>query len=128
VRGIRFGFDAADLLVRIDVAEPARQSLADGIEFDLAFVEPADLKVAVSGTGAGVEARLLRRQPAGTWAAVDRPKLRVAANEVLEVAVPQAAFGQPTSETISFFVALIRDGVEFARYPSYAPITTRVPG
>jgi alpha-amylase/alpha-mannosidase (GH57 family) len=128
VRGIRFGFDAADLLVRVDVAEPARQSLADGIEFDLAFVEPAGLKVAVSGTGAGVEARLLRRQPAGTWAAVDRPKPRVAANEVLEVAVPQAAFGQPTSETISFFVTLIRDGVEFARYPSYAPITTRVPG
>ena len=86
------------------------------------------MRVATTGSGSNIEARLLRRQPAGTWAEDAGPGLRVAAVEVLEVAVPLAAFGQAPPETISFFVALSRNGVEFARYPTYAPITTRLPG
>jgi alpha-amylase/alpha-mannosidase (GH57 family) len=127
VRRIRFGFDAANLLVRVDLAAPIRQALADGIEFDLAFVEPAGLRVAVTGTPGGTATRLLRRLPSGTWAVVEDAKARAAADEVLEVAVPLEALGPCTLQALSFFVAVTRAGAEVARYPSYLPIATRVP-
>jgi len=138
VRSIRFGFDANNLLVRVDLAEPMRQALADGVEFDIAFVEPAGLRVAVAGGRRGAVATMQRREPSGRWAEVDHVKPGVAADDVLEVAVPLDALGGRPSgssalargrgDTLSFFIAVTRAGVEVTRYPSYAPITTRVPG
>jgi alpha-amylase/alpha-mannosidase (GH57 family) len=126
VREIRFGFDADTLYVRVDLAEPTRQALADGIEFDLAFVDPPGLRVAIAGQNASPSARLLRREASGTWTPVDGVKPpAVAADRVLEVGVPLAAFGG--CEVLSFFVAVTRAGVEITRYPSYAPIATRPP-
>jgi alpha-amylase/alpha-mannosidase (GH57 family) len=128
VRDIRFGFDGADLVVRVDLAEPMQRAMSDGLEIDLAFVEPAGLRVTIGGTRDGVTARLLRRQPTGLWAPVDGGSPRAAADAVLEVAVPRATLGILAGQTVSFFVAMTRAGVELARYPSYAPIATAMPG
>jgi alpha-amylase/alpha-mannosidase (GH57 family) len=142
VRNIRFGFDAGNLLVRVELAEPMRQALADGVEFDVAFVEPAGLRVAVTGGRRETVATMLRQEPSGTWAAVDDVKPAVAADEVLEVALPlEALRGGPFDsrslpqrrstdrpQSLAFFIAVTRAGVEVTRYPAYAPITTRVPG
>ena len=106
-----------------------RQALADGVEFDVAFVEPAGLRVAVAGGRLGTVATVLRREPTGRWIAMDHVKPAAAADEVLELAVPldslTLAPGRP--DVLSFFIAVTRAGVEVTRYPSYAPITTRVP-
>ncbi len=127
VRSIRFGFDAANLLVRIDLAEPARQALNDGIEFDLAFVEPHAVRVSIESGRGTVTARFQRREPSGAWVTVDGSRIRVGADEVIEVAVPLKALGLAPHAPVSFFVALTRAGIEIVRYPSYAPIATRVP-
>ncbi len=127
VRGIRFGFDKKNLLVRVDLAEPMRQALADGIEFDIAFVNPSGLRVAIAGATGQPIATLLRRASGGRWAPVRGAKPRVGADEVLEVAVPLASIRTPGQATVSFFVAVTRAGVEVTRYPSYAPISTALP-
>ncbi len=126
VLGIRFGFDTENLLVRIDLAEPARQAMADGIEFDLAFVEPGGVRVAIAAGRSGVSATLLRRLPSGAWASAHQGGLVAVAEEVLEAAVPLAALGIAAGRTVSFFVAVCRAGIEVARYPSFAPINADV--
>jgi alpha-amylase/alpha-mannosidase (GH57 family) len=127
VRNIRFGFDAGNLFVRVDLAEPLRQALADGVGFDVAFTEPAGLRVAVAGTRQGAVASVLRREPTGTWTTVNHGKPRVAADEVLEVAVPLEALGPASLQNVSFFIVVTRASVEVTRYPSHAPITAQIP-
>jgi alpha-amylase/alpha-mannosidase (GH57 family) len=122
VRDIRFGFDTGSLLVRIAFDMAARQVLADGVEVDLAFVEPAGLRVAVAGreTPTG---RVMRQTGPEGWTPAVGETVRVAVGDVIEVALPTSALGG--ASRISFFVAVKRGGSDVAWYPSYAPIVTQ---
>ena len=127
VRSIRFGFDATKLLVRVDLGQPVRRALADGIELDVAFVNPPGLRVAITGGEAKTpRAVVLRRGPQGDWAPAAGPRPKVAADEVLEIAIPLRVL-EAARDSLSFFIAITRAGVEVTRYPSYAPVSTALP-
>ena len=121
VLDIRFGFDPENLLVRVAFRTSAKQSLADGFEVALAFVEPQGLRVTVVGRETP-SAFVLRRTDPGGWTPSAGESVRVAVGDVMELAVPRSVLGE-TART-AFFVAISRDGSETARYPLYAPIAT----
>ena len=53
VTGLRFGFDATQLYLRVDFSRRAQDVLADKGEVELTFLTPPDLRVRVRAEGSG---------------------------------------------------------------------------
>src|SRR6185369_3225077 len=122
VREMRFGFGAGELFVRLDGPRPFADYLSEGFEVTLGFLEPAGLRVTVTQVNGVVSASWSAQDPA-TQARIERGTqgVRVAANDVLEIAVSRLALGVVAGVQVQFYVFLARrdagGSVNVARYP-----------
>jgi hypothetical protein len=129
VTGIRFGFDAERLFVRVDLARRAQDVLVDKGEIRVSFFKPANHRLSVSGDGPGAcRAELLERLGRDDWQRKASARPSAAAAQILEVGVRLADLGVQPGETVSFFVTLLQDGHALEQYPAHHPLDVQVPG
>ncbi len=127
VQRLLFGFDLDNLYLRLDLAGPAGQKLAEGLRCSVNFTAPVDRRLVLSGTGGGATAELQSRTASGAWAAIKTATPKVAAAEVLEAAVPFADLGLRPNNPFGFFLSIQRDSTELERHPAHRPVEGLVP-
>ena len=127
VRRLLFGFDLENLYLRLDLGSPAGQKLAHGFRCSVSFTAPADHRLAVMGTNRGPTIELQRKGTDGTWTSVPEAAPQVAADEILEVAVPFADLGLRPNASFAFFVTLHNRAIELERHPAHRPVASSVP-
>ena len=126
---VQFGFDAQHFYVRLDSERPARDLLADGYEFSLKFLRPAEVRLSIRQAAGRATAAIWSRPDAETpWVAREAGGVRVAAGTVIEAALPFADLGLAPGAGVSFFVA-VQDaaGHEAERHPAHRPVDVTVP-
>ncbi|MCA9054225.1 MAG: hypothetical protein KDA75_10335, partial [Planctomycetaceae bacterium] len=124
VRELQFGFDAATLFVRIDLAEAAGDLLQPDHSVRLRFVEPQETEVVLRGW----DQDTLRCALEHNAGAVEHPGLLAGAERIIEIAIPFKALGLKTGDPLSFFVELFLNGQSIDRAPNEGMIDLRVPG
>jgi hypothetical protein len=122
---VRFGFDAANLYLRLDFASPGA-CLRPGESCSVLFLDGQQVRAVVEVTPDGTESRLERRLDSG-WKRLDTP-LSAALGTVLEMAVPWEVLSEiKEDQEISFVVSLRSGDVEVERVPQRSVITTTRP-
>jgi hypothetical protein len=104
--GVRFGFSDDALCVQIATAEPISESLAQGGELTVAFLEPAGTRIAIDG--AHRAGRIFRRSADGAWLDAAWRDVDAAADVVAELKVPLERLGVRDHEELAFVVTLRR--------------------
>ena len=127
VTGIRFGFDAEALFVRIDFARRAVDLLADKGELRLTFFSPGGHRVTFRREGAEDRLTVQERLPADGWQAKAGATSRGAAGQVVELAVSFVDLGARPGQTLSLSVGLYQDGHALEQYPPHHPLDVTVP-
>jgi alpha-amylase/alpha-mannosidase (GH57 family) len=127
--GIKFGFDPERLMIRLDVAERAADILSEGYTFAVTFLEPEGIRVSFAKAHGEVHATLSVRNggPEG-WA--ERPFTgHVAAETIVEVAVPLTDLpGAANGKAVSFVVTTSDPaGTEVERQPATHPVRVELP-
>jgi alpha-amylase/alpha-mannosidase (GH57 family) len=129
VTAIHFGFDPDTLYLRIDLARRAQDFLADRGEVRLTFYAPPGLRVALkAGADGTASIILLERLGPGDWRPRPAARVRGAAVQVVEVAVPFADLGAGPGQRLSLFVALWQDSQVLEQYPPHHTLEVTVPG
>ena len=129
VTGIRFGFDAERLFVRVDLARRAQDVLVDKGEIRVSFFKPANHRLSVSGDGLrACRAELFERRGPEDWHPKPSARPSAAAAQILEMGVRLADLGVQPGDTVSFFVTLLQDGHALEQYPAHHPLDVQVPG
>jgi hypothetical protein len=127
VTSLLYGFDHANLYLRVDLAKPAGDSLRDGTRCTVHFTAPAGRRLILSGER-GRTAALLVQLTAGGLEEFLETKAQVAAAEILEAAIPFVDLGLKPDDPFGFFVSVERGPVEVERHPMFRPVEGRVPG
>jgi alpha-amylase/alpha-mannosidase (GH57 family) len=132
VSELRFGFGAADLFVRLDGPRPFAEYLAEGYEVTISFLQPAGVRLTISQPNSVVQAGWSALEPGTqTWSDRDVQGVRVAAGDVLELAISRLALGVMPGVQVQFFAAIARREagglVSVARYPEHRPVSVSVP-
>jgi alpha-amylase/alpha-mannosidase (GH57 family) len=127
LRTLRFGFDLEYLYLRLDLSGPAGQRLAQGLSCMVSFTTPADWRLVVTGTPRGAAVEVQQRAAGDSWARFTSAKPRVAADEILEVAVPFADLGLGRNSPFAFFVTIQNRTSELERHPAHRPVESSVP-
>jgi alpha-amylase/alpha-mannosidase (GH57 family) len=127
--GIKFGFDPERLLIRLDVAERAADILSEGYTFAVTFLEPEGIRVSFAKAHGEVRATLSVRNggPEG-W--TERPFTgHVAAETIVEVAVPLTDLPGASNGKALSFVVTTNDpaGTEVERQPATHPVRVELP-
>jgi hypothetical protein len=127
VRTLLFGFDLGYLYIRLDLTGPALQRLDQGLRCQVSFTSPANRRLAVAVTNRGISAELQEKSLEGRWVALPHASPRVAADEVLEIAIPFADLGLRPRTPFAFFVSILHRAVELERHPGHRPVESVVP-
>ena len=123
VREVQYGFDAERFYLRLDWGSAA--SPGEGFDLGLELVEPRPLRLRVVGLAPG--AREVRIGVAGADSGPVRgAECRI--DGLLELAVPFAAMGVASGETVALLVQALRDGQPIESYPGEEGLTFTVPG
>jgi alpha-amylase/alpha-mannosidase (GH57 family) len=119
VRVIRFGVGEEHLQVMLQASAPVKELLAQA-DVVVSFPGPATLRYRLHASEG--RARVSRVEETGLgW--VGRPTwARVAADEVLEAAIPIAELRPGADRCVSFRILVMQGGVELQRYPDEGPI------
>lgn len=128
VTGLRFGFDATHLCLRVDFNRRAQDVLADKGEVELTFLTPPDLRVRVWADGALTVACVERRLAPGAWTPMPGAEASAAAGQILELSLAWRALGVEAGGGLTCFLAVIQDGHELERHPAHQPLDMAVPG
>ena len=130
IKLVQFGFGDGDdqFFVRLDGHQPAIDLLAAGYEFSLKFLAPAGVRFSVRQEFGRLSGLYWERRPEPPrWVERGPGGSRLAAGEILELAVPLVDLGPPLAG-LSFFIAVYdASGVEVERHPAHRPIDVAAP-
>lgn len=124
---IYYGFDIANMFLRLDPSQSLRDENVAELTFTVRFLKPKDLDI---------EVRIIpseRRVTAGLYQGENDRRSRVAdinsvaANEIIELAVPFELLGARPNDEIHFFVTVERNGSEVEKWPYRGYILITVP-
>ncbi len=124
---VEFGFDLANLYLRIDGPRPMSELLGTGLTLAVRFLKPVGVRVTVDVVKAATTPQLQRRPANGEWQDTDCPGLQAACQRVLEVQIPFTALGVTSADPVAFFVVLTRATTELEHHPRHLPIEFEVP-
>jgi alpha-amylase/alpha-mannosidase (GH57 family) len=127
VTSLLYGFDLTNLYVRLDFTRPAAHMLREGIRCTVNFTTPADRRVILVAEGEQYAAFLVQRTPGGALEDFLQTSARVAAGEILELAVPFADLGLSPQDPFAFFVSVQSRSGQIERHPAFRPVEGRVP-
>ena len=129
IQALHFGFNADRLYVRLDLDGHAADILGAGrLECRLIFLAPADVRITIRLESAEWRTVVSVASRPGEWTRREAPQLRVAVDEILELAIPLETLKLKSADPVAFSVVILEDGVERERYPRYRPVETQVPG
>ncbi len=124
---IEFGFDLENLYVKVAGSKAVSELLSDGLYLSLNFLAPSGVRVSVSGHGGTPQVRMIERAADGKAVPRNCPDIRAATGRVLELCLPFSCLGAATHATVSFIVAVNRNGTEIEHHPRQRPIEFEVP-
>ena len=116
IQTIRYGFDEAQMYIRIDLRRWGQFKLA------LTFHHPAGVMIITPALSQGLHANLTRTER-GTELSVGV----IAAGEIVELAIPFRDLGIAAGSILQFQLKLFHNGIERECYPESAPIEFTVP-
>jgi alpha-amylase/alpha-mannosidase (GH57 family) len=127
VTHIYYGFDLKNLFVRIDPSGSLKDEKTKDLAFFVNFLNPkgVDIEIKVAPQERRVAATLFRGEN-GTRtqsAAINT----VAANEIIELAVPFDLLGLKPNDEVQIFVTVERSGSEIEKWPYRGYIQFKVP-
>jgi alpha-amylase/alpha-mannosidase (GH57 family) len=122
--GVRFGFGGNALCLQVSTTEPLTESLAQGGELAVAFLEPAGTRVVInSAHRSGI---VSRRTADGTWLDAAWRELETAVDTVAELRIPLEHLALHEHGELSFVVTLKRSSRDVDE--STLTVETTVPG
>lgn len=121
---LHFGFDEHHLLVRLDVHDgSARERLADIDQLRVTFLEPAGFELSIIAPGSPEPIASLTHD----GVPVNQADVQVAADAIVELAIPLDSVALAPDAEVQFFVELIIGGASVERTPYDSTIETNVP-
>src|SRR5262249_29199287 len=113
LKDVYFGFNVANLLLRLDFYEPARDALAEFDALRVGFVEPAGYELVIERPASSRRSMQLLQQgkpmsPAGVEVGIDR---------IAGLALPFDLLGIRVDEPLQFYVDLRQGGQSLDRAP-----------
>ena len=127
VTNLLYGFDLANLYLRLDLARPAAQSLREGLRCTVHFTTPVDRRLILLAEGQRTAAFLVQRTPDGALEDFLETSAQVAAGDILEASIPFADLGLSPRDPFAFFVSIQSGAVELERHPQFRPVEGRMP-
>jgi alpha-amylase/alpha-mannosidase (GH57 family) len=124
---VSFGFDAANLYVRVEGARPMRDLLVGTLGLTFRFLKPTGIQVLLRRDGRIADVLMVRRTPKGDWDVVTCANLTSAIGRVAEVAIPLTCLNAQAHDQLAFFVTLSEGTVEREQHPRHQPIELEVP-
>ena len=124
IAGVRFGFGDGALCLQVATAEPLTNSLAQGGELTVAFLEPPGTRVAINGGHRG--GIVFRRSSDGTWLEAAWRDLEAAVESTAELRIPFERLGLHEHDELAFVVTLRRSSRDVDE--STLTVETTVPG
>jgi alpha-amylase/alpha-mannosidase (GH57 family) len=132
VTAVHFGFDRAELYVRVDAERPLIDLLGDGYEVSLKFLQPDGVRFSVRQQVGRLTGHYWDRRSApessGVWTERGAGGATVAAGRILEIGLPLGDLGVSAADPLAFFVAVYdASSAELERHPAHRPIDVQVP-
>jgi hypothetical protein len=127
LRALRFGFDLRHLYLRLDFGGPATPRLVQGLCCSVSFTTPADRRLVIRAAHGIAHAELHHKASDDAWVLLEGSNPKVAAAELLEVAIPFADLGLPPNTPFAFFVTIHNRSLELERHPANRPVEGVVP-
>jgi hypothetical protein len=124
IAGVRFGFGGDALCVHVATTEPLSESLAQGGELTVAFLEPAGTRIAINA--AHRSGTVFRRASDGTWLEAGWRDIEAAVDTVAELRIPFERLDLREHHELSFVVTLRRSSRDVDE--STLTVDTTVPG
>ena len=124
---VSFGFDAANLYVRVEGTRPMRDLLVGTLGLTFRFLKPAGIQVVLRRDGRLADVLMVQRTPKGDWDVVACAELTSAIGRVAEVAIPFRCLNAQAHDPLAFFVTLSEGTVEREQHPRHQPIELEVP-
>jgi alpha-amylase/alpha-mannosidase (GH57 family) len=124
IAGVRFGFGHEALCLQVVTAEPLTDSLAQGGELTVAFLEPPGTRIAING--ARRAGAVFRRASDGTWLEAAWRDLEAAVEAIAELRIPLERLGLREHHELAFVVTLKRSSRDVDE--STLTVETTVPG
>ena len=124
---IYYGFDLKNMFVRLDPAQSLKDDKVSELAFYINFLNPKgmDIEIRVMPRERHVSATLFRGENgARTQVSVINT---VAANEIIELAVPFDLLGVKPEDEVQMFVTVERDGSEIEKWPFRGFFLIKVP-
>ncbi len=124
---IYYGFDLKNLFVRLDPSQSLQDEKVSELAFFVNFLSPLGLRIEIRVVPRErrVTAELFRGKNG------DREQVaaihNVAANDIIELAVPFEALGVKPNDEVQFFVTVERGGSEIEKWPYRGYILIKVP-
>jgi hypothetical protein len=124
---IYYGFDLKNMFVRLDAGGSLKDEKVAELAFFINFLNPkgVDIEVRVAPREHRVSATLFRCENGGRKPASNIPT--VAANEVIELAVPFDLLHLNPNDEVQIFVTVERNGSEVEKWPFRGYIQFKVP-
>lgn len=127
VTHIYYGFDLKNMFLRLDPSQSLKDEKVSGLAFFVNFLKPRDMdiEIHVVPQERRVSAALYRGQNNGRTqlAAINA----VAANEIIELAVPFDMLGVKPNDDVQVFITIERDGSEIEKWPYRGFIQFKAP-
>ncbi len=127
VSHIYYGFDLHNLFLRLDPTQSLQDDRVADLAFFISFLLPKgqDVEIHVSPKDRRVTAALFRGENHGRAqiAAINT----VAANEIIELAIPFEMLGVKPNDELHFFITVERKGSEVEKWPYRGFIQVKVP-
>ncbi len=124
VASMYYGFDEANLFVRLDPVAPF-DTLGDDVEIVIVTSKPAEIRINCPVKGSDIRARLFEKQE-DEWV-MRREIAEVAVKEIFEISIAFSDLKAVQKSEISFCVSLRRGNDEIERCPWRGHISLSVP-
>ncbi len=124
---IYYGFDLDNLFVRLDTELDLSTPAVSGLIFDIHIIGPhvERIEIEVPPTGKILAAQY-EKDEKNEWHKVQDIK-NVAADEIIEIAIPFKLMKASTNDEVQFIVCVSRDGEDLERWPRHGYFSFDVP-
>ncbi len=127
LKRIFFGFDGKSVFVRIDTESSAREIIESGSIIGLEISDGSRKRVSIRRTDKGIKAVCsVFDSDKNEWKPIEA-NVRVAADDVVELAIPIGFFGIVSGERMAFYAFTERNGEIEERLPMNGSIEIQLP-
>jgi len=124
---VSFGFDSANLYLRVEGSRPMRDLLVGTFGLTVRFLQPTGVQVVLRRDGRLTDVLMVKRSAKGDWDVVTCAGLASAIGAIAEVCIPFRCLNAKAQDRLAFFVTLAEGTTERQQHPQHQPIEIDVP-